>query len=251
MARNNLTFSLPLQVIEKLENMAIGGESPALVAKRLLLSLIEDTAPPPATPATVATDEIKELKEKINRLEGQLTRYILDEESDSGGDAGELAERVDDLALQIATIGESLNRTGPHGDQSVLVDRIIELEKKVEPIAIAYQEKLPIAEASDRIAELEEAVGKILEREFCGGGRAQVATVEDIKEAKSYFMTRLRTLENELEELQDLHERIDSLSDCINMLSEQLPSAAELTWQPEEEPSPQPKRRGRPPKGNK
>jgi hypothetical protein len=74
MARNNLTFSLPIEQIEKLESLSKEGESPALVAKRILLQFLDGEAKESATigldPETKQT--LEDLDNRLQEIENRL-----------------------------------------------------------------------------------------------------------------------------------------------------------------------------------
>ncbi len=253
----NINISLPQRYAEALETKAIKGESLGLAAKRLLLALLdgEIETPPPAPSAPITTapsEELAELKEKIAGLEAKLTRYILDDDSASGDDAESLAERLDDLALQIATIGESLNRTGPHGDQSVLINRVIELEKTLEPIALSYKNKLPLTQIDDRLAEIEKQLArrereiiKLLDERLHDKDRVNELfmrisqleeTVKSLPSETERINNRIKTIDEQLDYLTDLPQRIEFMSAALETFEEELESCK----------AQEPKRRGRP-----
>lgn len=247
----NINISLPQRYAEALETKRLQDESLGVCAKRLLLALldgeIEPSAPPRATPATPATSpsELLEIKQRLMKLEEAHRRTILDHDDESA--SGDVSERLDDLALQIATIGESLNRYGPHGEggQSVLIDRIIELEKTLDPIALSYKNQLPLAaltdkltELEERVPELEEVVAKMLEREFCGGGSSeQVASREELEELKLKVEARL----------EDFSKKAEEEWARMTMIVTALRTRLSAIESPATE---EPKRRGRPPKSD-
>lgn len=73
-SKNNLTFSLPSDLIDRLEALAIEGESPALVAKRLLLEILSENQS--INPFTFSGNEIQDLKDRVESLENFLCKFV-------------------------------------------------------------------------------------------------------------------------------------------------------------------------------
>ncbi|MGK7898207.1 MAG: hypothetical protein AB4372_32470 [Xenococcus sp. (in: cyanobacteria)] len=71
-SKNQLSFSLPVELIEQLKSLAKEGESPSLAAKRLIKKMLSEKE------NTLET-RIQKLEERMNSLENDVTNNVSEE----------------------------------------------------------------------------------------------------------------------------------------------------------------------------